>query len=229
MIYKLQAQAGSCRRSCGVTPRTISGMPSSSEQDDWGACTLFGTVPLLPPARVDGYGVARPCLAAVIEGTTNRTVPAAHDAYGCVSDLSRSFTFPANASACMRNMDLNQQVSPIGRYGNADVTLSGQRSSRMAPYGAHRGLEASMVYPASAELQSASHWSRNLGNQGAVEVRPHRPRQNKPAVRCEYPDDVGACQQWHSAGADRQGTLTITGSNVRLGTEMPVALSLFFT
>jgi hypothetical protein len=86
-----------------------------------------------------------------------------------------------------------------------------------------------MVYPASAELQSAPHWSRNLGNQGAVEVRPHRPRQNKPAVRCEYPDDVGApCQQWHSAGADRQGTLTITGSNVRLGTEMPVALSRFF-
>jgi hypothetical protein len=54
-----------------------------------------------------------------------------------------------------------------------------------------------------------------------------QPRQNKPAVRREYPDDVGACQQRHSAGANRQGTLTITGSNVRLGTEMPVALSLF--
>jgi hypothetical protein len=36
-------------------------MPSSSEQDDWGACTFFGTVPLLPLARVDGHGVARPC------------------------------------------------------------------------------------------------------------------------------------------------------------------------
>ena len=178
MTFKLQAQAGSCRRSCGVTPRTISGMPSSSEQDDWGACTLFGTVPLLPLARVDGHGVARPCLAAVIEGIT---------AYAGMSDLSRSFT------------------------------LSGQRSSRMAPYGAHRGLEASMVYPASAELQSASHWSRNLGNQGAVEVRPHRPRQNnvsEPALVA-------------GVGGHRQGTLTITGSNVRLGTEMPVALSLF--
>jgi hypothetical protein len=208
MIYKLQAQAGSRRRSCGVTPRTISGMPSSTERDEWGACTFFGTVPLLPPTRVDGYGVARPCLAAVIEGIT---------AYAGMSDLSRSFTLPANASACMRNMDLNQQVSPIGRYGNADVTLSGQRSSRMAPYGAHRGLEASMVYPASAELQSASHWSRNLGNQGAGKVRPHRPRQNnvsEPALV------AGVGDHW-------QGTLTITGSNVCLGTEMPVALSLF--
>jgi hypothetical protein len=36
----------------------------------------------------------------------------------------------------------------------------------------------------------------------ALEVRPHRPRH-------------------------RQGTLTITGSNARLGAEMPVALSLF--
>jgi hypothetical protein len=173
MTFKLQAQSGSCRHSMWCGAAEHSGMPSPSEQGDWGACTFFGTVPLLPLARVDGHGVARPCLAAVIEGIT---------AYAGMSDLSRSFT------------------------------LSGQRSSRMAPYGAHRGLEASMVYPASAELQSASHWSRNLGNQGAVEVRPHRSRQNKPAVRCEYPDDVGApCQQWHSAGADRQGTLTITG------------------
>jgi hypothetical protein len=93
----------------------------------------------------------------------------------------------------------------------------GQRSSRMAPYGAHRGLEASMVYPASAELQSAPHWSRNLGNQGDEKVRPHRPRQNnvsEPALVA-------------GVGGHRQGTLTITGSNVRLGTEMPVALSLF--
>jgi len=74
-------------------------------------------------------------------------------------------------------------------------------------------------------------------------------RQNNPAVRSEHPDDVGAPCQWHSAGAghkgaasltkahgtfrkigeavNRQGTLTITGSNVRLGTEMPVALSYF--
>jgi hypothetical protein len=76
-----------------------------------------------------------------------------------------------------------------------------------------------------------------------------QPNQNNPEVRSEHPDDVGAPCRWHSAGAgykgaasltkapsafrkigeavNRQGALTITGSNVRLGTEMPVALSYF--
>jgi hypothetical protein len=48
-------------------------------------------------------------------------------------------------------------------------------------------------------------------------VRPHRPRQNnvsEPALVA-------------GVGGPRQGTLTITGSNVHRGTEMPVALSLF--
>jgi hypothetical protein len=99
---------------------------------------------------------------------------------------------------------------------------AGLRPATSISGGIH-GLSACM------ELKSMSHWSRKIGNPRAEKVRPHRSRQNKPAVRCEYPDDVGApCQQWHSAGADRQGTLTITGSNVRLGTEMPVALSRFF-
>jgi hypothetical protein len=196
MTFKLQAQAGSCRRSCGVTPRTISGMPSSSEQDDWGACTFFGTVPLLPPTRVDGYGVARPCLAAVIEGGQRHCIS---EAYATPSDLSRSFT------------------------------LSGQRSKRGAPYGVSCGRERDTAYRPVSAHNTAPHYPRNHGNPCAEKVSAHRPRQNKPAVRRESPDDVGACQQWHSAGADRQGTLTITGSNVRLGTEMPVALSLFFT
>jgi hypothetical protein len=42
-------------------------------------------------------------------------------------------------------------------------------------------------------------------------VLQHRPRQNNAPP----------------LGRHRQGTLTITGSNVRLGTEMPVALSSF--
>jgi len=44
---------------CGAAEH--SGMPSPTEQDQWGACTFFGAVPLLPPTRVDGYGAARPC------------------------------------------------------------------------------------------------------------------------------------------------------------------------
>jgi hypothetical protein len=180
MTFKLQAQAGSCRRSCGVTPRTISGMPSSSEQDDWGACTLFGTVPLLPLARVDGHGVARPCLAAVIEGSLGILGD---------SDLSRSFT------------------------------LSGQRSKRGAPYGVSCGRERDTAYRPVSAYNTAPHYPRNHGHPCAEKVRPHRPRQNnvsEPALV------AGVGGHW-------QGTLTITGSNVRLGTEMPVALSLFFT
>jgi hypothetical protein len=51
----------------------------------------------------------------------------------------------------------------------------------------------------------------------ALKVRPHRPRQNnvsEPALV------AGVGGHW-------QGTLTITGSNARLGAEMPVALSSF--
>ena len=79
--------------------------------------------------------------------------------------------------------------------------------------------------------------SRDLGNPCAEKVSAHRSRQNKgaasltkahgafrkigEAVMASEPD---ACA---GVGSPRQGTLTITGSNVRLGTEMPVALSLF--
>jgi hypothetical protein len=110
MIYKLQAQAGSRRHSmwCGVAEQT--GMPSPTERDEWGACTFFGTVPLLPLARVDGNGVAQPCQ-----------------------------------------------------------------------------------------------------NKGAASLT------KAPSAFCKIGEAV-----------NRQGTLTITGSNVRLGTEMPVALSLSF-
>jgi hypothetical protein len=58
---------------------------------------------------------------------------------------------------------------------------------------------------------------RNLGNPCAEKVLQHRPRQNnvsEPALV------AGVGGHW-------QGMLTITGSNVRLGTEMPVALSHF--
>lgn len=55
-------------------------------------------------------------------------------------------------------------------------------------------------------------------------VRPHRPRQNKGAASL-----TKAPLAFRKIGeaVNRQGTLTITGSNVRLGTEMPVALSYF--
>jgi hypothetical protein len=221
----LQAAVKGIAPAGGIRPAShITASPVSATKAEPAA--QFGGVPPRSPYGVQGAArcglIPRLHLATVIEGTTNRTVPAAHDAYGCVSDLSRSSIFPANASACMRNMDLNQQVSPIGRYGNADVTLSGQRSNTDERHigrqrfglsrrtvgatsrsGGIHGLSACM------ELKSMPHWSRNLGNPCAEKVRPHRPRQS-------------SAPEGH-----RQGTLTITGSNVHRGTEMPVALSLF--
>ena len=164
MIYKLQAQSGSCRRSmwCGAAEHT--GMPSPSEQDDWCACTFF---------------------------------------------LS------------------GQRSRPDERYG---LGILGRRHIELGrlPYG-----------------------GRKFGHPCAEKVRPHRPRQSfgssgrtfaplesagllnrgrsqdqrkalPPKTMASEPD---ACA---GVGSPWQGTLTITGSNVRLGTEMPVALSLSF-
>jgi hypothetical protein len=99
------------------------------------------------------------------------------------------------------------------------------------------------------ELQSMSHWSRKIGNPRAEKVLQHRPRQifrcaprsvrhhERPlpwkASRLRDPS-AGFWQDvpmGHGSGgseSNRQGMLTLTGSNVRLGTEMPVALSRFF-
>jgi hypothetical protein len=188
MIYNLQAQSGSCRHSmwCGAAEHT--GMPSPTEQDQWGACTFFGGVPI--GRALYGVSSASKCelitrlhLAAVIEGRPGDILAR--------SDLSRSSTLSGSVST--------RPVQPSP--SNSDV-FGGRRDGRCMSI-----LDSRKPH--------------------AEKVSAHRPRQNKPAVRREYPDDVGACQQWHSAGADGQGTLTITGSNVHRGTEMPVALSLF--
>jgi hypothetical protein len=66
-------------------------------------------------------------------------------------------------------------------------------------------------------LQTLPHYRRHLGNPCAEKVLQHRPRQNnvsEPALV------AGVGGHW-------QGTLTITGSNMHRGIEMPVALSLF--
>jgi hypothetical protein len=59
----------------------------------------------------------------------------------------------------------------------------------------------------------------------AEKVWPRRSRQNKGAA----PLTKAPSAFQRIGGAVRQGTLTIIGSNVRLGTEMPVALSSFWT
>jgi hypothetical protein len=65
---------------------------------------------------------------------------------------------------------------------------------------------------------------RKIGNPRAEKVLQHRLRPNKGADSLTKAH--GAFRKIGES-VNRQGTLTITGSNVRLGTEMPVALSLF--
>ena len=79
------------------------------------------------------------------------------------------------------------------------------------------GRERDTAYRPVSAYNTAPHYPRHHGNPCAEKVRPHRPRQNnvsEPALVA-------------GVGGPRQGTLTITGSNVHRGTEMPVALSLF--
>ena len=186
MTFKLQAQAGSRRRSCGVTPRTISGMPSSTERDEWGACTSFGRV--LKAADITSVrpgsaqcGIAQPCL-----------------------------TLSANASAFLHAQHGPESTGfAHGTPWECGAILSGQRSKRGAPYGVSCGRERDTAYRPVSAYNTAPHYPRHHGNPCAEKVSAHRFRQSSAPV------------------GHRQGTLTITGSNVRLGTEMPVALSLF--
>ena len=107
------------------------------------------------------------------------------------------------------------------------------------------------LWPATALQQTSPHCRRNL-NPCAEKVRAHRARHffggvlkaadmksvRPSSARCgiaQPRQNKGAASLTKAHGAfrkigeavNRQGTLTITGSNVRLGTEMPVALSLF--
>jgi hypothetical protein len=225
------APAGGIRPASHITASSVSATKAEP------AAHYFGGVPPRSPYGVQGAArcelIPRLHLAAVIEGH-------AGDILGC-SDLSRSSTFPADASACMRNMDLNQQVSPAGRCGNAEDTLSGSVSTRPA----RPSPSISDVFGGRRDGRCMSVLDSRKPH--AEKVSAHRPRQNyrcaprsvrhheRPlpwkASRLRDPS-AGFWQdvpEGHRSGGSehRQGTLTITGSNVRLGTEMPVALSLF--
>jgi hypothetical protein len=158
MTFKLQAQAGSRRRSMWCGAAEHSEIPSPTERDEWGACTLFGTVPLLPLARVDGNGVAQPCLAAVIEGGQRHCNS---EAYATPSDLSRSSTLSGQRS----NTDerhTRRQRSGLSRRTVGATSWSGEG------YG---------LLVVSAPDNTAPHYPRNHGHPCAEKVRPHRPRQ----------------------------------------------------
>jgi hypothetical protein len=91
------------------------------------------------------------------------------------------------------------------------LTLSGQRSNTDERYG------LGILGRRHIDLGRSPYSDRKIGNPCAEKVRPHRARQknaSEPALV------AGVGGHW-------QGMLTITGSNVHLGTEMPVALSHF--
>ena len=125
----------------------------------------------------------------------------------------------------------------------------GQRSKRGAPYGVSCGRERDMAYW-SCRPQIIRHPTTlaTMVTRASEKVRPHRPRQifrcaprsvrhhERPlpwkASRLRDPSagfwqDVPMGHRSGGSESNRQGTLTITGSNVHRGTEMPVALSLF--
>jgi hypothetical protein len=168
MTFKLQAQAGSRRRSCGVTPRTISGMPSSTERDEWGACTSFGRV--LKAADITSVrpgsaqcGIAQPCLT--LSANASAFLHAQH------GPESTGFAHgtPWECGAILFGQRSNTDERHIGRqrFGLSLRTVGATSRS-----GGIHGLSARM------ELKSMSHWSRNFGNPCAEKVSAHRSRQS---------------------------------------------------
>jgi hypothetical protein len=115
-------------------------------------------------------------------------------------------------------------------FAQPRLNLTGQRSYTDERFGLEVPVGATSrsgggygLWPAAAPFQTLPHYRRHLGNPCAEKVWPHRSRQNKGAASLTKAPSAFR----RIGGAVRQGTLTITGSNVRLGTEMPMALSSF--
>jgi len=190
---------------------------------------LLAAVKGIAPAG--GIRPASHITASFVSAT--KAKPAAH--YLVPAILSIALGRPTGAIAAV----IEGRLEISGRSDlSRSSTLSGQRSKTDER---HIGRQRFGLSPRTvgATSRSGGHRmvSRDLGNPCAEKVSAHRSRQNKgaasltkahgafrkigEAVMASEPD---ACA---GVGSPRQGTLTITGSNVRLGTEMPVALSLF--
>jgi len=164
MTYKLQAQAGSRRRSCGVTPRTISGMPSSTERDAVGRLHILCPGSAVNEEHLVGRGIwlIGPCRPHIIRHPTTL-------------------------------------ATMVTRASEKEARLRPRQIFRCAP-------------------RSVRHHERPLPWKAS--------RLRDPSAG--FWQDVPMGHRSGGSESNRQGTLTITGSNVRLGTEMPVALSRFF-
>ena len=149
----------------------------------------------------------------------------------CPAPASAATGAPSHSfGAVLKAADVISAQPGSARCGFAQprLTLTGQRrytDERLRtgdiPVGATSRSGSRRLKPCE-ELQS-SRADYNLGNPCAEKVLQDRPRQNKGAA----PLTKAPSAFRRIGGAVRQGTLTITGSNVRLGTEMPVALSSF--
>jgi hypothetical protein len=93
----------------------------------------------------------------------------------------------------------------------ADYNLGNPCAEKVRPHRARQSFGSSGRTLAPLESASLLNWGRSQDQRGAL----------LPKTMASEPD---ACA---GVGSPRQGMLTITGSNVRLGTEMPVALSSF--
>jgi len=150
----------------------------------------------------------------------------AADIPGCPAPASKTTGAPSHSfGGVLKAADITSVRLGSAQCGIAQprLTLTGQRSKTderhfvgwdYQPDATSRSGERRTGQQGAKISERLVH---NLGNPCAEKVWPHRARQNnvsEPALV------AGVGGHW-------QGTLTITGSNVRLGTEMPVALSSF--
>ena len=151
----------------------------------------------------------------------------------CPAPASAATGAPSHSfGAVLKAADVISAQPGSARCGFAQprLTLTGQRRYTDERYGLEIPVGATSrsgggygLWPATALQQTSPLYRRHLGNPCAEKVWPHRSRQNKGAA----PLTKAPSAFRRIGGAVWQGTLTITGSNVRLGTEMPVALSSF--
>jgi hypothetical protein len=162
-------------------------------------------------APAGGIRPASHITASFVSAT--KAKPAAHTFVGQRSNTDGRFGLETSGR---RHIELGR--SPYGdrKFGNPCVEkVSAHRSRQNQP--AVRGEHPD-------DVGEPCQWhSAGAGHKGAASLtKAHGAfRKIGVAVMASEPD---ACA---GVGSPRQGTLTITGSNVRLGTEMPVALSLF--
>jgi len=217
MIYKPQAQSGFRRDSMWCGPAAHAVMPSPAVRNERGACTF--TLSGQRSRSDERYGLG-------ILG--RRHIELGRLPYGgrkfghpCAEKVrphrARQFFFTPADPAVGVWARLTSDAAHNPAATDWLVVGRGRDTVRVVPAkDAHRAFPVAGVKNYRCAPRSVRHHERPLPWKAS--------RLRDPSAG--FWQDV---PEGHRSGGSehRQGTLTITGSNVRLGTEMPVALSLF--